>query len=433
MSNGKDEKEMYQARVAGLMALLDVARTVTSELNLRKLLRKIVHAAVEVLDATTGSLLIWDPATDELVFAVAEKGIGASLEQTRMPADKGIAGWVFTRCEPLIVSDVQQDPRFFGEIDKNFHTTSLIAVPMMTPTEKIGVIEVLNKRSGEQFNQQDLDLLSALAGQAAIAIVNARLYQELEDEKNRILAVESEAQKRLARDLHDGPAQTLAAIIMSIEFIQTLLQRDPAQVPQELEKLRQTATKALAQVRNTLFELRPVILETQGLKAALESYVDRLRTTEDMKIHLDVRGLDKRLPPKLEHICFAIVQEAVGNIKKHAEATQVWIGVERRAKDLVLGIRDDGRGFDVESVQRTYARRGSMGLLNMQERAELVGGQLTIESAPGQGTLVSLIAPLKVPSAPETRRKGTGPLDYDKPPTTKERRKGTGPLISPSK
>jgi len=403
-----NQNETSQARVAGLMTLLDVARTVTSELNLEKLLRKIIHAAVEVLDATTGSLLIWDPDTDELVFAVAEKGMGKSLEQQRMPADKGIAGWVFTRCEPLIVGDVQQDSRFFGEIDESFHTVSLIAVPMMTPTEKIGVIEVLNKRSGEHFNQQDLDLLSALAGHAAIAIVNARLYQELENEKNRILAVESEAQKRLARDLHDGPAQTLAAIIMSIEFIQTLLQRKPDQAPQELQKLEQIATKALAQVRNALFELRPVILETQGLQAALESYVERLRTTEGMTIHLDARGLDERLPEKLEHICFAIVQEAVGNIKKHAEAKQVWIGVERRAKDLVVGVRDDGKGFDVTKVENQYAQRGSLGLLNMKERAELVGGQLTIESTPGRGTLVSLIVPLD--GTPQKRRKGTGPL-----------------------
>ncbi|MCR4407786.1 MAG: GAF domain-containing sensor histidine kinase [Anaerolineae bacterium] len=403
-----DQNETSQARVVGLMALLDVARTVTSELNLTKLLRKIIHAAVEVLDATTGSLLIWDPNTDELVFAVAEKGMGKSLEQRRMPADKGIAGWVFTRCEPLIVGDVQQDPRFFGEIDEKFHTVSLIAVPMMTPTEKIGVIEVLNKRSGEHFDQQDLDLLSALAAQAAVAIVNARLYQELEDEKNRILAVESEAQKRLARDLHDGPAQTLAAMIMNIGFIQTLLQRDPSRVPEELEKLQQIATKALSQVRNALFELRPVILETQGLQAALESYVERLRTTEGMTIHLNVRGLDERVPAKVEQICFAIVQEAVGNIKKHAEAKQVWIGVERRAKDLIVGIRDDGKGFDVTAVESKYDQRGSLGLLNMKERAELVGGQLTIESSPGRGTLVSLIVPLD--GAPKNRRKGTGPL-----------------------
>ncbi|HIP96760.1 MAG TPA: sensor histidine kinase [Anaerolineae bacterium] len=417
-----------QERVAALMALLDVARTVTSELNLKKLLRKIVHAAVEVLDATTGSLLIWDPATDELVFAVAEEAMGKSLEQQRMPADKGIAGWVFTHCEPIIVGDVQQDPRFFGEIEEDFHTTSLIAVPLMTPAEKIGVVEVLNKRSGERFDQQDMDLLSALAGQAAIAIVNARLYQELEDEKNRILAVESEAHKRLARDLHDGPAQTLAAIIMNIEFIRTLLKRDPAQVPQELDKLQETATKALAQVRNTLFELRPVILETRGLQAALESYVERLRSTEGMTIHLDARGLDERLPAKLEHVCFAIVQEAVGNIKKHAKAKQVWIGVERRAKDLVLGIRDDGRGFDVEAAEKQCDRRGSLGLLNMKERAELVGGCLTIESSPGHGTLVSLIAPLGDTS--KERRKGTGPLDYRKPASAQERRKGTGPLLS---
>ena len=173
----KTPEAQAQERIAALLALQEVAHTLSSELNLEKLLRKILHAAIDVLQASTGSLLIWDPETDELVFTVVGDSEAAQLEQRRIPADQGIAGWVFTHRQPIIVDDVHRDERFFKGIDESlgFKTISLIAAPLMTQNEIIGVIEVLNKRSGERFDEQDLDILTALALQAAIALVSARL------------------------------------------------------------------------------------------------------------------------------------------------------------------------------------------------------------------------------------------------------------------
>jgi signal transduction histidine kinase len=200
-----------------------------------------------------------------------------------------------------------------------------------------------------------------------------------------------------------------------------------------------------------MFELRPLVLETQGLKDALETYVERLINTEGMHIHLDIRNFQDRLPSRIEELCFAIVQEALINVKKHAQAKNTWIIVERRPKDLVIAIRDDGKGFNVAGMNEEYDRRGSLGLLNMRERAELLGAQYALESVPGRGTLVSLIVPLNAsttsvqPSSspqdqspsdlprPYRRRRGTGPLIWPQSPTTSEsnrdREKGTGPLI----
>lgn len=396
--NGLQSRDSIERRINALMALQDISRTLTSELDLNRLLRKIIHAAVEVLDASTGSLLIWDPADNSLVFAVTEggEGEGETLEQRRMPADQGIAGWIFTHRQPVIVEDVSQDERFFKGIDESlgYCTSSLIGVPLMTKGEMIGVIEVLNKRSGEKFDEQDLDTLSALAAQAAIAIVNARLYSQIREERDRMLSIEEEVHKKLARDFHDGPAQTLASLIMDIEFIQKLLKRDPSKVEAELLQLKEKATKAMHQARTTMFELRPLVLETEGLKAALEYYVEQLRKTESMSIHLQIEGLEERLSHKVEDIVFAIVREALNNIKKHAQANNVWLTVIRGEKELLTTIRDDGRGFDVAEVEISYATRGSIGLLNLYERAEMLGGQIAIESAPGQGTTVSLTVPL---------------------------------------
>lgn len=313
-----------------------------------------------------------------------------------MPADKGIAGWVFTHCQPDIVHDVRSNEHFYSAIDESlgYYTSSLVGAPLMTKGERIGVIEVLNKRSGEEFDEQDLNTLSALVGQAAIAIVNARLYSQIREERDRMLGIEEELHKKLARDFHDGPAQTLASLIMDIEFIQKLLERDPSKVEAELLQLREKATKAMHQARTTMFELRPLVLETQGLEAALEYYAERLHKTENMSIHLQVKGLEERLPRGVEDIVFAIVREAINNVKKHARANNVWLTVIRGEKQLLSTIRDDGQGFNVAEVEISYATRGSIGLLNLYERAEMLGGRISIESAPGQGTIVSLMVPL---------------------------------------
>jgi signal transduction histidine kinase len=395
--NGPQSQDFVERRINALTALQDISRTLSSELDLNRLLRKIVHAAVEVLNASTGSLLIWDPTDNSLVFAVTEggEGEGETLKQSRMPADQGIAGWIFTHRQPVIIEDAWQDERFFKGIDESlgYRTRSLIGVPLMTKGEMIGVLEVL-KRSGEKFDEQDLDTLSALAGQAAIAIVNARLYSQIREERDRMLGIEEELHKKLARDFHDGPAQTLASLIMDIEFIQKLLERDPSKAEAELLQLKEKATKAMHQARTTMFELRPLILETEGLQAALEYYVKRLRQTENMSIHLQIEGLEESLPPRVKDIVFAIVREAINNIKKHARANNVWLTAIRRERELLTTIQDDGQGFNLEEVEISYATRGSIGLLNLYERAEMLGGRISIESALGQGTTVSLTVPL---------------------------------------
>ena len=428
------DQERLSKQIEALKTVQHIALELMSELDSWSLLNRILNTAIEVLNAATGSLMLWVPP-DELEWAVSadQKLIGQ-----RMPADKGIAGWVFTNEQPLIVRDVQGDSRFFQEIDPDFETESLIAVPLMTPTERIGVVEVLNKKSGEMFDEQDRDILIALSAQAATAIVNARLYQELQEEKNRIVEMEGQLHRKLARDLHDGPAQTLSVMIMDVDIILRMYERAPEKVPEELKRLRQAASKSLAQVRNTMFELRPLVLETQGLRAALKSYVERLASTEDMPIHLDVRNLQERLPGRIERLCFDIIQEAVTNVKKHARAENTWIVAERNAKSLVIAVRDDGRGFDVQETEQDYDRRGSMGLLNMRERAEMLGARYAIESVPDKGTLVSLIVPLAKPypppknarvrreesSAPQHRVGGTEGKEQKR-----RRKKGTGPLV----
>jgi signal transduction histidine kinase len=383
-------------RLIGLRMLQDITLDLVSELDRDRLLRRILRSAIQAVEGVAGSLLLLDAGGQDLVFAVVEGGGGQALAGQRMTRDKGVAGWVVCHREPLIVGDVNQDERFFKAIPSavDFAVTSLVCVPLLTRGEVIGAIQVLNKVHGAPFDEEDLDLLTSFAAQSATAIENARLYQELKWERDRILAVEEDIRKRLARDLHDGPAQLLAALIGNIDFVQRLLEIEPEKALAELDALVPLAEKALRQVRTLLFDLRPVILETQGLVPALQSYVGRQQGAEGLAYHLDVDGFTGRLVPRAERAIFGIVQEAVGNVKKHAQARNVWITVAGEGDQLRVEVRDDGVGFDVEAVAADYDRRGSLGMLNMRERAAAIDGELALTSKEGVGTRVVLDAPL---------------------------------------
>ncbi len=381
-----------EQRIAALEALQEMATTLTSELRLDRLLALILSCAVDVMKAEAGSLLLHDPRTNELVFEVVHGGGGKSLRQKRIRVDQGLAGWVFTQRKPTIVHDPETDERHLAKFDARtrFQTTSLVAAPLVHKNTAIGVIEVLNKKSGESFNVDDQGLLVAFAAQSAVVIENARLYQQVVAERDRILAVEEQVRRGLARELHDGPSQILSAIIMGLRFFRQVMLREPARMDQELVELERQANLALHQVRDMLFDLRPVALETQGLAAALQVYVERQSESKQLKFHLETQSFAARFSPKVEAAVFSIVQEAVVNAEKHAQAKNIWIGLRPTDGKLVLVVQDDGRGFDLAQVEEAYAQRGNLGLLNMKERAEIAHAKLAIESKPRGGTTVTL-------------------------------------------
>ena len=176
------ERELAEERRAR-QALVETSVRLNSLLNLPELLQTIMASAADLLGAETSSLMLLDEETNELTFEVATGEAGQEVKQLRVPADQGIAGWVLQHREPAVVGDVATDPRFYGRIDQSsgFQTRSMLAVPLSIRDKAIGVVEVINKQDGEQFDARDQDIATALAAQAAVAIDNARLYQKLAD------------------------------------------------------------------------------------------------------------------------------------------------------------------------------------------------------------------------------------------------------------
>jgi signal transduction histidine kinase len=189
----------------------------------------------------------------------------------------------------------------------------------------------------------------------------------------------------------------VAAITMNIEFVKRLLERDPPRVLQELTKMGELARRTTYDIRTLLFELRPLSLDSQGLVTTLREYTGRFKDGATSVVLEEAIG-DVRLDAKRENTVFNIIQEATNNALKHAEAKHIWIRLARQGDELMATVQDDGKGFDLQAVRKNYNQRGSFGLLNIDERARMVGGSAEMTSAPGAGTTVRVIVPIDASS-----------------------------------
>ncbi len=386
-----------QQRVQQSELFLKIYREMSSLLDLDQLLEDTVKLARTVVQAAAGSLMLLDEEKEELVFTIASGEKRELLRETRIGLNEGIAGWVATHEEPLIVNDVSKESRFSATIDRRtgFLTHSIICIPLKIKGRTIGVLELMNKLGDEGFDAEDLSLLGSLGAQAAIAIENARLYQRLQEERDRIIQAQEEVRREIARNLHDGTVQSLSVLAMNLEIVKRLMKTDPEAADDELERMRQTILKTIEEARTLMFQLRPVVLETQGLIPAIREYVAQLQDRESFQAHLEAEDLSDDLDKKIEGTIFAIIQEAVNNARKHADAKNVSIRLENREDALVVTIDDDGKGFDPDHEGEDWDRHKHFGLINMRERARLIQGQFSLDSRRGEGTRVELRVPLE--------------------------------------
>jgi len=223
-----------------------------------------------------------------------------------------------------------------------------------------------------------------------------------------MIEVHEEARKKLARDLHDGPTQSVAAMAMRINIARRMLDKNAKGVPEELVKIEELAHRTTKEIRHMLFTLRPLILESQGLGAALKAMADKMRETFNQNV---VINIDEQIAGQMEMgkqgVIFYIVEEAINNARKHANASNIWVRLRAFQQGVtVLEIEDDGIGFDVEAMNKGYEKRSSLGMVNLRERAELVNGLLNVQSAVGKGTRVLVYLPSSEEAAERLQHSG---------------------------
>lgn len=201
----------------------------------------------------------------------------------------------------------------------------------------------------------------------------------------RILEAQEEERRRVAREIHDGPAQSMANVVMRAEFCLKLLDKDTDKLRQELLALQAVVRDSLQDTRKIIFDLRPMALDDIGLPAALKKFISNYREQYGLPVEFQYFGPQKRLPPAVEVALFRIVQEGLNNIYKHADASNVSVKLEVLPKKVNLIVRDDGKGFNPEKLARGAKQKG-YGLIGIKERVQLLKGEMEVLSAPGQGT-----------------------------------------------
>ena len=258
----------------------------------------------------------------------------------------------------------------------------------------IGVMNLILP-SRRALTARDLATLSAIGDQMGLAAERARLYEELREKEamrgkllEKLISAQEDERRRIARELHDEAGQALTALILNLEMAEQSAERVD---PQRLRRLRGIAEDTLAELRRLIYDLRPTILDDLGLAAAVRWYVKETIEPQGLQASMMITGADDRLPHHVETAVFRIVQEALTNILKHAQARRAAIELQMGPSDVRVTIADDGRGFDLSAV--TTRRDGGMGVIGMRERAELLGGRLQMTSGP-EGTRIEAVIPV---------------------------------------
>ena len=367
-----------------LESLIEVGNALATEDELPRMLdlvarrlREIVHARFVVILLRSDGDLRLEAVAGEVDVAL---GASASLAGTK-------AGRVLERGRSERVDSVIEDPESDLELTRDLGMLTALYVPMRLRTEGIGIIVAGDKLVPDlRFSSEDLRLAETFASRAAVAADQARRVQR--DALRRVVQALEEERRRLARELHDETGQALASILLGLKTLEEA--SDVAELGDRVATLRARVVETLQDVRRLAVELRPAALDDFGLEPALERLVSGFAEQTGLKVELESRLQDDRLPQEVETVLYRIVQEALTNIVKHAHADRVSIVVTQRADSVGAIVEDDGRGFDPD--QETD---GGIGLLGMRERVALLDGALTIESAEGKGTTLVVEVPLR--------------------------------------
>ena len=397
-AESESELRRLRSRRDQARAIFEMASTLSATLSYERILEAVLDVGAmglrefgSVAQRLVSMVLLF---TQDGLVVSASRRLTARDETIRLTETRGVIARALETAEPQACHDPKADPELAAFVALHRCVTAVV-IPLRAGFESYGVA-VFGSPEPNVFTPDHLELLTAVASQAIIALQNAQLYQRLQEEKNRIVDIEEDARKKLARNLHDGPTQSVAAIAMRLNYTRALLKRSPGRVDEELDKIEDLARKTTKEIRHMLFTLRPLVLETQGLAPALEQYVQKLQETDDsIEVILEAGRLSERVSRDSQGVIFYIIEEAVGNARKHSQARHIWVQLQENASELLAEVRDDGLGFEVQAVQASYDKRSSLGMLNMNERAQLVNGTLTVASAPGQGTRVTLTMPLK--------------------------------------
>jgi signal transduction histidine kinase len=397
--NKKMESQILEAN-RQLLALNAIASTVSQSLSLDTILNSSLDKALDLVEAGIGGILLIDEESQTLSYR-AHRGLSEQFVEgiASLAMGEGVAGRVAEYGETLVVEDMSRDSRVTRPVVSEEGLRAFVSVPLKSRERVVGVLNI-SSREPRSFSEEEVQLLTAIGHQLGVAVENAQLYSELELKEQmqtellqRIISIQEAERLRVARELHDVSSQALATIAVRLEALATPLGTNAGDTQTQLEVIKSLLASTTRELHELVYDLRPSLLDDLGLPAALRSYARSSLDAAGIEVHLEVVGQERSLPPQAEIALFRIVQEAIANVVRHAQAESTYISLEFNENGITVQVEDDGVGFDLAQGFGSTTPKQSMGLLGMKERTEWLGGTLTIDTKPGGGTRVAVEVP----------------------------------------
>ncbi|MGH3903926.1 MAG: GAF domain-containing sensor histidine kinase [Pseudonocardiaceae bacterium] len=374
-----------------------VVEILSADLDLDGVVQRVADLITETTSTDVCFVHLLDEPGERLQLRGATPPFDRFARKIEITVGEGVSGWVAARCKPAVITDNKRaDPRYLYIPElRGEDFTSMASVPIMTRRgHLVGVLNV-HTHDRREFSGADVELLRTVAGLMAGAIENASLHSRLAEREEamerfaeQIVLLQETERRRLAGEIHDGISQRIVSLSFHLSAAADALANDPGGAAEQIARAQELAAAALDETRNAIAGLRPPVLDDLGLAASLESLA---RSTQ--LPHVQVDTVSTGLPEHVETAVYRIAQEALQNVMKHACARHVHLRLSLTAEAVLLEISDDGTGFDPAAAGERVGP-GGYGLPGMQQRAELLGGQLTAEGTPGRGTTVRLRVPI---------------------------------------
>lgn len=397
-------------------AILEVNRNISARAEAERTIRSLLGMSGKLNSTLDVEVLMDSLVLETLNLMEVEGGYGGLREPEGMvcrkyfrggeavpltycwPPGQGLPGWLILHKVPYMTNDAAADPQIVLELRATFGVRSAISMPILdVGGEVIGFLEVHNKKNGLPFTEADRRKLIAVSNIASSAVQNALAFRNIEraEERlhhlsSRLLEAREVEARRIARDLHDIAGQLLASVHFSLEELAEVL---PSDAQDLLQAVRAKLHQAGDHLRRISHELRSPILDDLGLEPALDHLAKGIAARTNLEVIIE-GSIGKRLTPTLEMVLYRSVQEALTNVARHASANRVSIELRRQAGRVQCMVRDDGLGFDVTAMREGQSTAG-IGLLSIEEWLAEIGGQLSITSAPGRGTELTMSVPVK--------------------------------------
>jgi len=409
-----------ERRVRESEAIARISRALSETLEPQVILEMIAASAHDIVPSTDWAVIHLLRGRPERLYPVASAGSAPPAEDYIIGAGEGIAGRVLLEGHVLNIGDVQLDGRA-TPFARSVGMRSLLVAPIQSRSRTLGTISIMEKEP-YAFTADDERLLTIMAAQAGMAIENAQLFDsqrrartvaELQRERlreltKRIVTAQEEERLRISRELHDEAGQALTSLKISLDLLRTSLAPDQQALATRLADIAGLADMTMETLRTLAHDLRPPGLDTFGLNVALEGLCYDLSARTAIPVAYEGADLPE-LPTELALSMYRLVQEALTNTAKHANARDVRVSLAREDGWLTLTVADDGQGFLLEADNSEPRQRGGIGLVSMNERTQLLGGTLTIETAPGSGTRLTARVPFDI-AADKEQNGGMGKL-----------------------